>query len=161
MISQQLNRLFGSRLLSTLGRAAAVATLTLALACGDNGTGPDEGGEGGTPTGSVTTGLYTLRTVNGDAVPTTVYEEPGYKYEIVSASVNLKTDASFIAIMRDRETIDGVAETYTDTSYGTWSKSGTTVTFTDDVGDTFDATLNTAGLTIAGPAGGMTMVFKK
>ena len=150
-----------------LGRFAMLAMVSVALACGggDKSTGNDDDEDGngtGTPT-TGTTGLYTLRTVNGDAVPTTIYEDPefGEKEEILSGSVNLKTGSEFVAIFRFRDTYDGMSETYSDTLLGTWSKSGTTISFTDDFGDSFDGTLTTAGLTIDDPDFGVTLVFKK
>ena len=94
----------------TIGRArrskfvAGVAAIALITACGgDSTTGP-------TSTSSGPVGSYTLSTVNGKAVPTSIFAEGTYSWDITSGSIKLTNDGKFLSITNARQTLPGSVE---------------------------------------------------
>ena len=94
--------------------------------CGDD----DPSGPGGV------TGTWTLRSVNGQNVPATVYEgsDLGFqlKVEVLSGRLTLSQNGTFQDVTTVRQTI-GTGPSSTDdfTTSGTWVQSGSTITLTD------------------------------
>ena len=109
--------------LRPLGLVAAMAAMSFALACGGDSTGPEESK---TPDGT-----YAMSTVNGKALPATVFAESTYKFEIVSASLVLATDGKYSTTSTTRQTLPGNVSTFVDSTRGTWLLTGTQVQFTD------------------------------
>ena len=139
---------------------AALALLTLAAgACGgdDDSTGPN---------GSIA-GTYTLQTVNGSPPPITVFELGDDKIEVTGASVVINENGTFSATSTVRETDAGQVTTSSSVCSGTYTRSGSTVTFTEpdsnneDCGGSYTGTWSNGNtLTIAfGP--GLQAVFRK
>jgi hypothetical protein len=110
----------------TIGRArtlAALAVVVGVVACGD-ATGP--AGQTG-PEGN-----YTIATVNGKAVPAPIFADTGgYMLEITSGRLSLTGDGKYSSVMAFRQTLPGNVSSYTDSTGGTWVRSGTTVQFTE------------------------------
>ena len=93
-------------------------------------------------------GTYTLRTVNGSAPPVTLVNVTGYKLEIMSATITITgtgSSGTYSETTNWRETTNGVPDEYPETYTGTWTRSGNTVTFTDQDDDTSTATVRSDG----------------
>jgi hypothetical protein len=124
-----------------IGRRVALLgmlAMTMAMAgCGDDdddGIGPAD-----------ITGTYTLRTVNNVEPPVTIAQGTGYKLEITGATMSLAAGGTFSQIINVRETTGTTADEYDDPHFGTWVRSGRTVTFTDEEDDVTTATVQNDG----------------
>jgi hypothetical protein len=94
-------------------------------ACGsDNTTGP--GGGNNSPVGS-----YTISTVNGKSLPATLYSDGNFLYEVTTGNIGLTSDKKYSLVTTYRQTIPGNVEIFVDSTYGTWTVSGTTISLTD------------------------------
>jgi len=114
----------------TIGRAPALARITLCAAaiwlaaCGsDSTTSP---GGNNSPVGS-----YNISTVNGKNLPVALYADGSYSYEVTAGTIGLTSDGKYSMINTYRQTIPGDVEMFVDTTGGTWSLSGTTISMTD------------------------------
>src|SRR5690242_646649 len=101
--------------------ALVVATLAMGACGGDKATGP-----GGTLAGN-----YTLRTVNGGGLPVVIAQLGSDKLEVTSGSVTMNENNTFTGVTAFRETIDGDVDTFTATCPGTYTRSGSSITFTE------------------------------
>ena len=117
----------------TIGRASALARVTLCAtlvwiaACGsDSTTSPGGGGNPNSPIGS-----YNISTVNGKNLPVALYSAGTYTYEVTAGNIGLTSDGKYSMINTYRQTIPGDVEVFVDTTGGTWSLSGTTISMTD------------------------------
>lgn len=110
----------------TFGRVwtlVALAAIVGVVACGDS-TGPN--GQK-SPEGN-----YTIATVNGKAVPAPIFSDTGgYMLEITSGRLSLTGDGKYSSVMGFRQTLPGNVSSYTDSTGGTWLRSGGTVQFTE------------------------------
>ena len=156
-----------------LAAVAAVAIVATA-ACGadkkSGSTGPDEV----PPSGSVT-GLYALKSVGGHALPAVLIDEDvsdegqtfHLKVEILNGSVMLKAGGQYDASTEIRFTVDGQSQTESGQSSGTYSRSGSTITFnsSDDEIGSFSASIGngqiTAQIDMVGTGQSKAFVFKK
>jgi hypothetical protein len=114
----------------TIQRALMLAATAVIVACG----GDSSGGTG--PTGNQTfsnpVGSYDISTVNAKSLPFAIFSDTGgYKWEITAGSFGLTADGKYTAKWTFRQTIAAKADTFLDSTTGTWVLSGTTVTFTD------------------------------
>jgi hypothetical protein len=104
------------------------ATLAWIAACGsDKTTSP--GGGGGNPNSPV--GSYAISTVNGKNLPVALYAATNYMYEVTTGTIGLTSDGKYSLITTYRQTIPNDIETFVDSTGGTWSLSGTTISLTD------------------------------
>lgn len=127
----------------------AAATLP---ACGDS-TGPGLGL--GTPTGT-----YTLRTINGSALPFTVDDGAGTVVVILSDAFALQDGGRFTETFSLRVTENGTTTTETNTNAGAWTLAGTAVRLTFDVdGLSVSGTLSGGVLTIVDE--GLSLVYRR
>jgi hypothetical protein len=112
-------------------------------ACGSDGTT--------TPGGSNSpVGTYSISTVNGKNLPVALYAEGSYSYEVTNGTIGLTSDGKYSMINTYRQTIPGDVEIFVDTTGGTWSLSGTTITMTDGLdGSTVSLTWATNQLMFA------------
>lgn len=124
-----------------IGRRVALLgmlAMTMAMAgCGDDdddGIGPAD-----------ITGTYTLRTVNNVAPPVTIAQATGYKLEITGATMSLAAGGTFTQTINVRETTGTTVDSYDEDYFGTWVRSGRTVTFTDNESDVTTATVQNDG----------------
>ncbi len=120
--------------------ATAVLAGGLLPACGDDPMEPE-----------TIFGLYTLVTVNGEALPFEV--QPGN--EIIAASIQLNSDGTY-SLSSTQDLGGGGPETSTET--GTFTVDGSTVTFLGER-DSFTGTVSGDTLTIAD--NGNTFVYRK
>jgi hypothetical protein len=135
---------------STFGRVrtlVALAAIVGVVACGDS-TGPN--GQK-SPEGN-----YTIATVNGKAVPAPIFSDTGgYMLEITSGRLSLTGDGKYSSVMGFRQTLPGNVSSYTDSTGGTWVRSGATVQFTEtSTGMTGSATWASAQLTFVDSTSG-------
>ena len=130
-------------------QSLCTAAAILTLACGDS-TGP----------GSDNLGTYTLRSVNGQAVPTVLFEDAFYKFEILSGSMTLNAGGTCGSIMAsrltDKET--NVPTTDTQSAVCTYAIAANTLTVTVD-GEASSA--NISGGTITVTEEGLVAVFRR
>ncbi len=100
--------------------------------------------------GDGVSGTYNLKTVNGKSLPAVIVEVTGaYKLEITAGSVTLNEDNTFSASITFRETEGTTVTTQTETDSGTYSVSGSTITFTSPgTGSAFTGTLSGGTLTV-------------
>jgi hypothetical protein len=128
----------------------AVALILAATACGDGPTDPSV---------ESVVGIYSLVTINGTAVPLTLVTEPDYRLEVLSGFFDLRADGTFTLSLRFRETVDGTATTSDYAESGTYTLSGSVLTFTTTEGLTGQATVSGNTLTIA--ESGLVLVFTR
>ena len=134
-------------------RLVLAGVAMLLVACGGDKT-----------TGPVTvSGTYTLRTVNGAAVPTIVYQDSQEKDELLDGNVTLGADNSWSGLLSIRATELSSGSVFGGTYPigGTYSLSGNTITLTDTPDMlSFTGTVSGGTLTIGGDIGlGMTTAF--
>lgn len=142
----------------TIGRArrsklvAGIAAIALITACGsDSATGPSS-------TSSSPVGSYTISTVNGKAVPTSLYADGSISYDVTSGTINLTSDGKFLAVTNTRQTLPGSIENFVDSMGGTWTQSGSSVQMSLDDGTTASATWDKTSFTLTGSDEGIAVV---
>ena len=104
-----------------LRRAAmlACAPLVLVLACGDSGTNPSTADISGT---------YTLQTIGGSPLPYTV-QSGTTTVTLTSDVITVGSDGSWAEAEDFTLVSNGQTSTTSDSDGGTWTRSGTAVTF--------------------------------
>lgn len=143
---------------STLGRVLACAALAWSVACGSDATGP--GTSGGPPTPTSPVGSYTISTVNGKNLPVAIFADVGYTYEVTTGTIGLTSDSKYSLITTYRQTIPGNVETFVDSTGGTWTLTGTTISLKDAAdGSTGQITWATTQLMFAITDGKVTNTF--
>ena len=116
--------------------------LTLAIAaCGSDNAPPVDPTSPDTPVGS-----YAIMTVNGKALPAAVIDTTNYKVEILSGALNLTADGKYVEVTRFRETIPDNTSTFVDSTFGTWTRSGTQINLKNGEDPTATSTGTWAGL---------------
>ncbi|HEY2852309.1 MAG TPA: hypothetical protein VGJ18_05650 [Gemmatimonadaceae bacterium] len=134
-------------------RLVLAGVAMLLVACGgDKTTGPE-----------TVSGTYTLRTVNGTAVPMIVYQDSQEKDELLAGNVTLSADNSWSGLLSIRATDLSSGQVFGG-SYpigGTYSLSGNTITLTDSPDLlSFTGTVSGGTLNIGGDIGlGTTTAF--
>jgi hypothetical protein len=134
-----------------LMKVAAIVVLGLTAACG--------GGDDGINEPVSIAGTYNLQTLDGQAPPVVVLDEPGFKLEVMSGNFVLAANRTFTTNVVFRFTVDDEVSTESESFSGTYTVTGSTVTFTYSDGDTESATL--AGDTLTFSDGSSTAVFRK
>jgi hypothetical protein len=123
--------------------AAFAALVLLAAGCGsDSPTTP--------VTNASLAGVYTLRTVNGGALPAVIQAASSTdpKIEILRDELTVKVDGSWSGVEDFRVTTGPTVETQTVNSSGTYAVSGSLVSFTDTLGDVLIATVSGNSFTL-------------
>ncbi len=134
----------------TLAKVVTIGLVAFVAACG---------GDGINDPGNSVAGTYSLKTVNGAALPAVIFETGVYKVEVVAANYVLAAAGKFSTTATFRETESGVATQSTDTTTGTYAVNGTTITFTDSDGEVFSAVLS--GNDLKFTEDGLTAVFTR
>ncbi len=88
------------------------------------------------------TGVYPLRTINGQPLPFLYSQIGDDKVEFMDGTVTLNADKTFIDATTFRVTEQGVVTTEVDLGDGTWSLSGATVRFLLADGSSYSMTWN-------------------
>ena len=113
-------------MLRTFRPAVVASVLLVGAACGgDSPTPPDE---------SPIVGSYSLRTINGQNLPFTTLSAGVNTAEVLSSSLSLNTDGTFREERSVRRTHQGVAVTEAEMKFGTYTSTGSGVTFTVTTG---------------------------
>lgn len=141
-------------MLTIARRATLLGLMAVTLAMG--GCGDDDDGTG--PSGVA--GTYTLRTVNDQALPYTLYEDESYKIEIMASELTINSGGTWRETATFRETELGTPATSTQTVTGTYTRTGNTIVLADADSDTITGTIQGDGaLVIAG--NGLTARYTK
>ena len=120
-------------------RRLAVAAVVLgSLACGDL-SGPD----------TDFFGAYDLQTLNGNILPTIVYQDPSELDELISETFRIYTDGSYTDDYTLRVSGSSGQSTINRRDVGTYLRSGNTLQFVDgNNGQSFDGEIDGKTLTI-------------
>lgn len=109
--------------------AAALVSAALALGCRSS-----------TEVSVSIVGTYTLQSVSGLALPVVLADDEEGRLELVSGSVVLNADMSFTDATTLRNTLGEDVTTETEVATGTYSRSGSTVTFQPTEGGNYSMT---------------------
>jgi hypothetical protein len=131
---------------------AGAALVVVLAACGSDSTTGPSSGSSSTPIGS-----YTMSTVNGKAVPTSIFADGGFSYDVTGGSMKLTTDGKFSAITNTRQTLPGRVENFVDTTSGTWTQTGSAIAMTLSDGSTASATWDKTTLTLTSTDQGISL----
>ncbi|MEJ2342805.1 MAG: hypothetical protein P8Y10_11440, partial [Gemmatimonadales bacterium] len=104
----------------------AVAVISLP-ACGSD----DISGPGGNDADLV--GSYELTSIDGDALPVTVFETIGQRVEVVDGNLSISADGSYVLDAEVLVTTDGQSETVDDSTPGSWTLTGNLLTLDSDL----------------------------
>ena len=132
--------------------AAALAAITLLAACG--------GDSGSNPGGSVV-GNYVLKSVDGGALPVTIYSDPSLKVELLDESLALQSDGKYSIAAHVRTTENGQVATSTEQDSGTYTVSGSTLAFVSTDPEVGSATGSVDGSTLTVRSGTTVLVFQR
>ncbi|MEO5590567.1 MAG: hypothetical protein ABIS03_13340 [Gemmatimonadaceae bacterium] len=109
--------------------------------------------------GNRVTGTYSLYRVNGYSLPTTIYQEPGYRVEVLNAAFTLETDGTFSEAGIVRETYNGQSTTRSSSSYGYYDNYNGELTFDDNSGRRYYG--NSDGNTLVIDDRGIQMTYRR
>ena len=129
--------------------AAVTAAIALVTACGSDSTGPSGSSS---PIGS-----YTMSTVNGKAVPTSLFADGSFSYDITGGTMKLTSDGKFSAVTNYRQTLPGSVENFVDSIGGTWTQAGSAIQMSISDGSTATATFDKTSLTLSASDAGVTL----
>ena len=104
-------------------------------------------------------GTYELSTVNGYQIPAVVYQEPGYRMEILNAAFTLEDDGTYTEAGIVRETINGQTATRSTSSYGYYDYYNGELTFDESSGRRYYGTLD--GFTLIIEDQGVRMAYRR
>ena len=109
------------------------------------------------------TGTYTLRTVNALALPYLVVSETSggvtSKFEVTDGNAVLNADNSFTSSVTLRQTVGSTATSTVSSTTGTYTISGSALTFRGSDGLVTPATLVSGTITVA--TGGLALALSK
>jgi hypothetical protein len=104
-------------------------------------------------------GTFELATVNGDQVPALVYQEPGYRLDVLNAAFTLEDDGTYSEAGIVRESVNGQSSTRSSSSYGTYDIYNGEITFDESSGRRYYGTLD--GSTLIVDDQGVRMVYRR
>ena len=136
--------------------ALAIALALTAGACTDD--------KSPTEVSTEVTGTYRLQTVNGQPLPFVLFNSGGFSTSITAQSLTLNNNGSFSQTTTFRDVTPEGTTTEQLSSTGTYSRSGSTITFNlpatqEDPADSFSGTIS--GNTITLVDAGFTAVLRK
>jgi len=132
--------------------ATGIAAIALITACGsDSTTGPSSGSN---PVGS-----YTMSTVNGKAVPTSLFADGSFSYDITGGSMKLTSDGKFSVVTNYRQTLPGSVSNFVDSIGGSWTQNGAALQLAVSDGSTATATFDKTTLTLSATDEGVTLTI--
>lgn len=123
-----------SRTLAVLG----LAVLPVAVACGDETTGP----------GETLVGVFNLTMIDSGSLPFTLFQVGDNKLEMVAGRIVFQEGGQFTSVAFLRETIGGQVTTSTEEVNGTYTRRGNTLTLDipDDEDSPYSATLSSGNV---------------
>ena len=102
---------------------------------------------------------YELTSVNGDRVPAVVYQEPGYRLEVLNANFTLERDGTYSEAGIIRETFNGISSTNSTSSYGYFDYFDGEITFEESTGRRYYGRLD--GRTLVVEDQGVLLVYRR
>lgn len=118
----------------------AILLLALTASCGDNNST--------NPATASVAGTYTLRTINGTALPFTLFGSGANKVEITSDVVVLNEGGTWTETGNVRTTTNGQATNESSTDSGTYTRNGTAITLTSAASGSLSGTVSNGTLTL-------------
>lgn len=112
-----------------------------------------------TGNGRYVRGTFELSTVNGAQIPAIVYQEPGYRMDVLSAAFTLEDDGTYSEAGIVRETINGQTVTRSSESYGYYDYYNGDITFDESTGRRYYGSLSANTLIIEDQ--GVRMVYRR
>ena len=109
--------------------------------------------------GGLIRGTYELTDVNGARVPAVVYQEPGYRLEVLSAAFTLEDDGTYSEAGIIRETVNGQTSTRSSESYGYYDYYNGELTFDESTGRRYYGSID--GTTLIIDDQGVRMVYRR
>jgi len=106
-------------------------------------------------------GTYELLYVNGSRVPTLLYQEPGYRLEVLNANFTLETDGTYSEAGIVRETVSGISSTRSSSSFGYYDYYNGELTFDESGGRRYYGSLSGSTLVIEDQDQGLTMEYRR
>lgn len=141
------------RIRSAARAVMAAGILLIAAACGGD-DGPTA------PTQASIAGLWNLQTVNGSALPFILAQSGTDKLEVLGDAITVAEGGTFTQLTQLRVTQGGQTSTEAVPDAGSYTLSGTTVTFIfDSDGSSGTGTLSGKTLTVA--EDGISLVYRK
>lgn len=134
---------------------ALAATLVAATGCGGDSNAPDMSH----------VGRYAMVSIEGDPLPVTIFDMPGYMLELTDGSLTLNANNSSVESITTVETVDGtMGQPESVSCSGTYTRRGNTVTLTTPqteacAGERVTGTLS--GRTLTVDYDGTTVVFSR
>ena len=104
-------------------------------------------------------GRYSLRTVDGQAVPVILTDIPNFKVEIMTGTIFLNADNTFTDSTEIRRTDGQVARIVTDVAHGSYVRTGPTIDLSSTRGEHYSMTL--ADRTLTQNLGGNILLYRK
>lgn len=104
-------------------------------------------------------GTYELVSVNGMRIPAMIYQEPGYRLEVLNANFTLEDDGTYTEAGIVRETVNGISSTSSSSSYGYYDYLGGEMTFEESTGRRYYGTLDGSTLTVQDQ--GVTLTYRR
>ena len=133
-------------------RLLTVGGLVALAACSDS-SGPD----------ATIHGTYTLRTVNGQTLPATIFQDASGRFDITGGTLTLNSNGTFTDVVMFRIVSGTTTITDQASGTGTFAEAGNTVTFTTTDGETYTMTRSGGTLTQVVSEEGLTftIVYQK
>jgi hypothetical protein len=137
---------------------AAAVVLVLSAGCTQGFPDAPIGGGGSIGSGGSTTsiaGTYSLRTISGQPLPYTYRTSGADTYQVVSGAITLATDNTWTETQTERQTIGGVVTSPSFSDNGTYSVTGSAITFTSVASGTpltSQGTIGSGQITLQGQA---------
>jgi hypothetical protein len=116
-----------------------VALAALAACSGDSSTDPN----------ASIAGTYTLRTVNGSALPYIVAQSGSNKYEITDDAITLTDTGTWTELWHDRTTTNGQVTTSANPDGGTYTRNGTAITLNSTTSGAISGSVSNGTLTLS------------
>ena len=104
-------------------------------------------------------GRYSLRTVDGEAVPVILTDIPNFKVEIMTGTIFLNADNTFTDSTEIRRTDGQVARIVTDVAHGSFVHNGATIDLNSTRGEHYSMTL--ADRTLTQNLGGNILLYRR
>lgn len=145
--------------MTSILRAIVLAVLLGAAACNSDATGPGAGRYG----------RYTLRSINGNALPAVVVENDNARLEFLSGALRLNPDQTFtdstdlkVTPLYRGEPIAGAEiRRTTDVAYGLFRIAGDTVYFDSLRGEHYSMLFQVAGTSLNQELAGAVLLYRK
>jgi hypothetical protein len=77
---------------------------------------------------------YELTSVNGVGIPANIYQEPGYRLDVLNANFTLEDDGTYTEAGIMRETVNGISSTVSNSTYGYYDYYNGELTFDESGG---------------------------